>query len=101
MSDLISRAAALDAIDFERKVLIEQGRLGAEHIVVHHARRLIEELPGVNAAPVKHGHWIFKRRSWAECSECHHDYNDAYDVEHADNYCRFCGAIMDGEGEAT
>lgn len=53
MDDTISREAALDAIDNERKLLIEQNRLGAEHIVVHHARRLIEELPSVDSIPVQ------------------------------------------------
>lgn len=52
MTDLISRAALLDAIDNERKVLIEEKRLGAEHVIVHHARRIIEELPAVAAVPV-------------------------------------------------
>ena len=54
----------------------------------------------VEAAPVRHGHWIYKRGCWAECSECHHDYKDAYDLENSDNYCRHCGALMDGAGEA-
>lgn len=53
MADLISRAEALDAIDCERKLLIERNQLGAEHIVVHHARRQIEELPAVDAIPVE------------------------------------------------
>ena len=67
-NDLISRAAALDAIDHERDLLIEQKRFGAEHVVVHHARRLIEELPAVDAVPVVHGRWK-KRKSWA-CYVC-------------------------------
>ena len=50
--DLISRAALLDDIDSERGILIEDGRLGAEHIVVHHARRLIEDAPTVDAVEV-------------------------------------------------
>ena len=51
--DLISRAAVLDAIDNERKLLIEREQYGAEHVVVHHARRIIEELPAVDAIPVE------------------------------------------------
>lgn len=58
--DLISRAAALNALDNERKILIEQERFGAEHVVVHHARRLIEELPAVGAVPVE---WLKKVRN--------------------------------------
>ena len=48
--DAISRQAVLDAIDNERKSLLDMGMKGAEHIVVHHARRIIEELPSVTPA---------------------------------------------------
>lgn len=48
MSDLIDRQALLDEIDNERKSLLDMGMKSAEHIVVHHARRVIEELPSVN-----------------------------------------------------
>ena len=46
------------AIDKERQILIEQGRPGAEHIVVHHARRLVEEAPTIDAIPVE---WLDDR----------------------------------------
>ena len=46
------------AIDKEREILIEQGRPGAEHIVVHHARRLIEEAPTIDAIPVE---WLTEK----------------------------------------
>ena len=38
MDDTISRSAALNAIDNERRLLIKQERLDAENVVVHHAR---------------------------------------------------------------
>ena len=41
--NLIDKDALLTAIDKERQILIEQERLGAEHVVVHHARRLVED----------------------------------------------------------
>ena len=50
---LIDADALEIAIDKEREILIEQGRPGAEHIVVHHARRLIEEAPIVDVIPVE------------------------------------------------
>jgi len=46
-----------NAIDKERQNLIEQGRPGAEHIVVHHARRIVEDAPTIDAIPVE---WLKK-----------------------------------------
>lgn len=45
MSDLISRQAALSTIDKNRQDLLSLGMDGAEHILVHYGRRVIEELP--------------------------------------------------------
>ena len=107
MNDLISRAAALDSIDFERKVLIEQGRLGAEHVVVHHARRLIEELRGVDAALVVHGRWVKMTGMMPPeyyghycCSECKwrmKGLRNSWTREEELSYCPNCGAKMDKE----
>lgn len=112
-NDLISRAEALDAIDRERKLLIERGQYGAEHIVVHHARRQIEELLAVGAAPVAHGKWVKVHGYitpggdpvWA-CSECGKGVH-VYGIEHgtygldiADGQwvsCPNCGAVMKEE----
>lgn len=52
MSDYISREAAIDALDKERKYLIARGQLGAEHVLVHHACNIIDELPAANVRPV-------------------------------------------------
>lgn len=45
MDDLISRQAAIDAIDKNRDALLSSGMTGAEHILVHYGRRVIEDLP--------------------------------------------------------
>ena len=45
---LIDADALEQAIDKERQILIEQGRPGAEHIIVHYARRLVEEAPTID-----------------------------------------------------
>ena len=47
MNDLISRTALLAKIDEERKHLLDLNMDGAEHIIVHHARRIIEDMPAV------------------------------------------------------
>lgn len=43
--DCISRTALLSRIDAERKHLLDLKMDGAEHIIVHHARRIIEDMP--------------------------------------------------------
>ena len=45
--DCISRTELLSRIDAERKHLLDLKMDGAEHIIVHHARRIIEEMPSV------------------------------------------------------
>ena len=57
----------------------------------------VQNAPTVEAIPVVHGHWIYKKNGWAECSECHHDFLGVYDLENSDAYCRHCGAKMDEE----
>ena len=56
----IDKDAILAAIDKERQILIEQERFGAEHVVVHHARRLIEDAPTIDALPVE---WLKARKT--------------------------------------
>ena len=45
--DLISREALLKRVDEERKYLIARGQTGAEHILVHNFRDLIDNAPTV------------------------------------------------------
>lgn len=42
--DVISKQAVLEALEREREYLLENKMYGAEHILVHHAIRVIEEL---------------------------------------------------------
>lgn len=53
--DCISRTALLAKIDEERKHLLDLKMDGAEHILVHHARRIIEDMPTVT--PTKAELW--------------------------------------------
>lgn len=56
----------------------------------------IDEQPTIEAEPVRHGYWIKVGTSCGidilECSECH-----ARHPRKGDNYCRDCGAKMDGK----
>jgi hypothetical protein len=45
--DCISRNELLSRIDAERKHLLDIKMDGAEHVIVHHARRIIEDMPSV------------------------------------------------------
>jgi len=45
--DAISRTELLRRIDAERNHLLDIKMDGAEHIIVHHARRIIEDMPTV------------------------------------------------------
>lgn len=48
MNDLISKSALLQKIDEEREYLKARGLFGAEHILVHNFRELVENAPTVN-----------------------------------------------------
>ena len=90
--DCISRAELLAKIDEERKHLLDLKMDGAEHIVVHHARRIIEDMPSVTPQP-KIGRWIFDEilDKHYYCSECKSMGVDYWD------YCPNCGAKMEVE----
>ena len=101
MKKLIELDAALKAIgrvpDYGDGMVFE---------ALSHAQLNVELLPTVDAAPVRHGHWV----KWYEevcdsfgvayvphckCSECGREY-DPYDANHM-NYCFECGAKIDGK----
>ena len=67
MSDLISRQAALAEIDKNRDALLSSGMTGAEHILVHYGRRVIEELPTIEP---KKGKWVEDEYWDYKCSAC-------------------------------
>lgn len=97
MNDLISRQAAVKAL--QDKVF---HNLSNEF---YGTMQVLDELPPVDAEPVKHGHWIDTpldryKKFESKCSECgwhgisnYDSYVDVYEFE----YCPYCGAKMDGE----
>lgn len=54
--------------------------------------RLVDALPTVDVAPVVHGEWVFKGTA-CRCSIC----GGGYPLSIFDNYCKDCGARMDGK----
>ena len=99
MSDLISRSALLEKIQFR----IPNDRVLTDIVdsCVKITRRIIEEAPAVDAVPVVHGRWIpIEEELWNldfpvvvdwKCSACNAMGNEDF------NYCPNCGAKMDGE----
>lgn len=92
--DFISRSELLAEIDQERKRHIDSGNYGAEHLMVHSLRRLVEDAHAVDAAPVVHGRWI-EAKGAIRCSECMneplYDYHGRLKLSKA---CPTCGAKM-------
>lgn len=81
MSDLISRQAALDALEWKwaGKAAIDA----------------IKNLP--SAQPEQRiGKWILYGRGMAGCSQCGMIYNDVYDDDSYFNFCPNCGVKMEG-----
>ena len=106
MTDLISKQAAIDEIEYELEMInsaldsitldfnarerLRQRRGEAREIL-----NSIQQLP--SADPVKHGKWIWEdneRRCGFSCSECGYGVRDE---RRKTNYCPNCGARMDGE----
>ena len=56
----------------------------------------IEDTPLVDAAEVKHGHWIYYPECGVtKCSVCHRSVEECVEYPR----CMFCGAYMDEEDE--
>ena len=104
--DCISRTELLSRIDEERKHLLNLKMDGAEHIIVHHARRIIEDMLPVTPQP-KVGEWLEKAvisdkvieiEEWqsARCSVCDKYHTTPY-MYYFDNYkfCPNCGARLE------
>lgn len=66
-NDLISRSELLAEIDRERKRHIDSGNYGAEHLMVHSLRRLVEEATAVDVAPID-----------GNTSDGYHTFNELY-----------------------
>ena len=101
--DCISRTKLLERIDEERKHLLDLKMDGAEHILVHHARRIIEDMPSVKPQRPK-GKWIVNscvRRNdvyhyTVHCDKCGKIWDYTTDKKDSipSDYCPNCGAKM-------
>lgn len=64
------------------------------------AEKELDAIPAADVAPVRHGRWIEQPHdfdlcgiAYYQCSEC------GKEQQTPSNYCQFCGARMDGDGE--
>ena len=78
--------------DYTSKLIMKMGEL---------FRKKIDDAPGVDAEPVRHGKWILnKHYGDYECSACGEGDFRVWDFkEHNMNYCPNCGAKMDGDAD--
>ena len=112
MSDLISRQAAIDAI--ERLILPQvKGETAAEEInrvawrcAINCAEEVIGHMPSAEVEPVKRGKWIYDNQFdlyRASCSEC--GYKRVTDIKaekwNGWKYCPNCGAKMEPISAST
>ena len=104
MDDLISRQAAIDALNGEIEIT---GRTNAEAVkgYVRLVKDRLERLPSVQPEP-KEGHWILRESpdggEQYECSECGvlWEFIDGTPEDNEAYFCPNCGARMDDhEGE--
>lgn len=62
--------------------------------------RNIDDMPTVDAEPVRHGHWVSRftgNQCIVFCSNCRTEACEIVDCEIEYNYCPNCGAKMDEE----
>ena len=55
--------------------------------------KILNQFPGADVAPVRHGRWIASHDEFCACSICKYPVYLMWDQT---NYCPNCGAKMDG-----
>ena len=122
---IIDADALLERVDKEREYLIARGQTGAEHILVHNFRDLVENAPTVPQVTVcaenadektieelkaelervinegrPQGEWYYNYQQGWHCSICHESVEDMPTVMGKANfdYCPNCGAKMQKGG---
>lgn len=90
--DCISRAEALRLIDEERQHLLRLNMDGAEHIIVHYARRIIEDMPSASSVDC-----IDRQKTIAEIQYKYYD--NAIGIDIVDIIAHMPAAIPEQLGE--
>ena len=98
MSDLISREAALNAIKSYCDGCDNYNGVRCSSCYIDSAIIAVDAVLAVDAEPVRHGRWVYNDDDimpYKSCSLCG---REAFDL-HGANYCPYCGAKMEGEGD--
>lgn len=98
MSDLISREAALNAIKSYCDGCDNYNGVRCSSCYIDSAIIAVDAVLAVDAEPVRHGRWVYNDDDimpYKSCSLCG---CEAFDL-HGANYCPYCGAKMEGEGD--
>ena len=90
--DCISREEALRLIDEERQHLLRLNMDGAEHIIVHYARRIIEDMPSASSVDC-----IDRQKTIAEIQDKYYD--NAIGIDIVDMIAHMPAAIPEQLGE--
>lgn len=90
--DCISRTEALRLIDEERQHLLRLNMDGAEHIIVHYARRIIEDMPSASSVDC-----IDRQKTIAEIQYKYYD--NAIGIDIVDMIAHMPAAIPEQLGE--
>lgn len=89
MTKLIDKTAAYKALKHEA----ETHELSFSAEAYDRAARIIDQMPAIEAEPVRHGRWMFIEQKsgylW-KCSNCKGNFDQRF------SYCPHCGAKMDG-----
>lgn len=93
MKEYIDREAAILALGNEPVVYDEYGDDQVRNCTWHYHKHRIESVPAADVAPVRHAAKAESTisKTGLMCTAC---YSDA-DVDAV--YCKYCGALMDGE----
>lgn len=89
--DLISREAAIKAVERRESLMLGDKRVGTDSI-----KNFLRNRPTVDAEPVRHGRWNIindgRGGELLECSNCLYTFRRLFPRY----YCPNCGAKMDG-----
>lgn len=70
--------------------------------VINHVEEYVNEMPTIEADPVRHGRWVFQKGDNKEyvdgwiCTNCKFGFHTKVPYFEAFKYCPMCGSRMDG-----